>query len=209
MTRMLLFSSVLGLSLVTALTPVPTQAAETIHFSQNDMSAWAIFSGVDPSGCILTEVFVVALDGRRKDGQGPGAARSEANIAVSQYDSCTDTLLLAAEGAAALSPEAFQIDDLDSAALNTAIELFDSISGSSFVVDVALTWEGVGEPLRLRDHIHIVTRAFSINFRFDGTDRPAAAAGTVSDETTNFTPEPGVDNSLRAIRSGQVAVQRN
>ena len=206
--RRFLICSVLGLLLAPLVRPA-TVAAETVRFAQDDLTAWALFASTDPSGCVLTEVSVIAVDGRRKEGPGPGEERSEALVSISRYDLCADTLLLAAEGRAALAPEAFQIDGLESAALNTAIEVFDSVSSSSFVVDVALTWEGVGDPFRAQRHTHIWTRAFTVNFRFDGTDRQAAAAGTVTDGTTDFTPEPGVDNTLWAIRAGQVTVRRN
>ena len=125
-----------------------SRAAETLRFSQDAQTAFAFFSGADPSGCVLTEVSVIAVDERRKEGAGPGEERSEAVAAISRYDQCAGTLLLAADGRAALAPAAFQIDDLAAATLNTAIELFDSVSGSSFAVDVALTWEGVGDPRR-------------------------------------------------------------
>jgi hypothetical protein len=207
--RKILIWTALGLVFATALAPTPARAATTIHFAQDDLVARAIFRSADDSGCVLTEVSAVAVDGRRKDGQGPGAERSEANLTISRYDACTDTLLTAAEGSATLGPEAFLIDRLESAALHTSIEVFDAVSNSSFPVDVALTWEGVGDPIRQRIHTHLWTQAFSLNFRFDGTDRPAAAAGTVTDGTTNFTPEPGVNNTLLAIRAGRLEVQRN
>ena len=149
------------------------------------------------------------MDGRRKDGQGSGEERSEAVAAISRYDVCADTLLVAAEGGAALAPESFQIDDLTAATLNATIELFDSVANSSFAVDVALSWQGIGDPVRQRIHTNIWTRAFTVKFRFDGTDRLAAAAGTITDGTTDFTPQPGVDNALRTIRAGQVTTQRN
>lgn len=134
--------------------------------------------------------------------------RSEANLTISQYDAYTDTLLMAAEGSAMLSPEAFQIDGLESAALTTAIEVVDSVSGSSFVVDVTLTWQGAGDPLRHRDRLHITTRAFSIRFRFDGNGRQTAAA-MVTDGTMTFTPEPAIEAGHLAIRSGSDRIVRN
>jgi hypothetical protein len=205
--RWSLIFSILGLLVATLLRPA-AGSAETLHLAQDDQTASAHFSSTDLSGCVLTEVSVIAVDGRRKDGQEPGEERSEAIAAISRYDACADALLLAADGRAALAPEAFQIDDLTAATLNATIELFDSVSNSSLAVDVALTWQGVGDPVRQRIHTHIWTRSFTVNFRFDGTDRQAAAAGTVMVGTDNVTPEPGVDNSLRAIRAGQVTVRR-
>ena len=59
----------------------------------------------------------------------------------------------------------------------------------------------------MRTHTDVWTRAFALNVRLDGTGREVAAA-TVTDGTTDFTPEPGVDDTLWARRAGSVTVQR-
>jgi hypothetical protein len=204
MKRLLLILA-LALSALVA-TPASAAGAETLHFSFKGQTADAFFSSVDPSGCVFTEVGVFAVDGRVKE-TGHPAVSSEAFIFISQFDACTDTLLLAADGSATLAPGEFQIDQqLTTASLNTTIEVFDFVSGTSFPVDVSVSWTGVGATFRIKDHFQIKTPGFKVNSRFDGTFREATASGTVSDGTTNFTPEPAVFAELGSVKQGEVVI---
>ena len=48
-----------------------------------------------------------------------------------------------------------------------------------------------------------------MNFHLDGTFRQATASGTVSDGTTNFTPEPALltgNTRLGSIKVGEVDI---
>jgi hypothetical protein len=206
--RKLVLSASLCLLLATAFGP-RLAAAETIRFRQDDLLALATFSTQDPTLCILTEVHVTGIERSLKEGSGGSVEGSEASVTISQYDQCTDTFLIAAFGRQPIASEALTIDGFESATLNAAVEVFDEISGSTSVVTINVSWAGEGETLDNRIHIHQYSRAFTWNFRFDGTERQASAVGEVVFGSTNLTPEPGVDNLLWHIRAGSVSVKRN
>jgi hypothetical protein len=192
-------------SLVVAF-PAQAAPAETIHFSFNGQSADAFFTSTDPSGCIQTDVFVSAVDGKIKQDGAP-EVESLASVAISRFDLCTGTVLLSAFGSATLAPTEFVIDrQLVSASLDTTVTVMDFVSGASFPVDVAVNWTGTGATFRVKQHFQIITPGFKLNSRFDGTFREAAASGTISDGTSNFTPEPAAFADMSSVKSGEVSI---
>lgn len=185
--------------------PARAAGAETLHFSFRGQTADAFFSSTQ--GCVVTDVGVFAADGRIKTGPGGPEVASMAATFISQFDVCTQTQLLAADGFAELAPGEFQIDaELTAATLTATIEVFDFVSGTSFPVDVDVSWTGFGDTFTVKDRFHQRAPGFKANFRFDGTFRDATAAGTVTDGTTNFTPEPAVFAQLGSVRQGEVVI---
>ncbi len=181
-------------------------SSESLHFSFKGQSAEAFFDKVDPSGCIDTSVYVTAQDGTIKQTGHPDVS-SLASTFISVYDICNDVLLLAADGSATLSADAFVIDKkLNFATLSTSIEVFDFVSATSFPVNYSVSWTGFGDPFRQKDHFQIKAPGFKVNSRFDGTFRNANASGTVSDGVTNFTPDPSVFAELGSVKTGEVDI---
>jgi hypothetical protein len=205
-TRMLLVVS-LALVLLALALPARAAGAETLHLSFDGLTADASFDSQDPSGCVGTFASVTADDGHFRTGTGRLEKASTATIVVSQFDDCTGTLLFAAEGFAVLAPGEFQIDDkLTAATLTATIEVFDFVSGASFPLDVNVSWIGVGDPFTSKDRFHQTFPGFKVLKRFDGTARTASASGTVSDGTTNFTPEPASFATLASVRRGELDI---
>jgi hypothetical protein len=199
--------AVVSLAFVLMALTLPARAApaETLHFSFTGLSAEAFFSSTE--GCVVTDVGVFAMEGRVKTGPGRPAVESAAATFVSQFDVCTGTQLLAADGFAVLAPGEFQIDEqLTAATLTATIEVFDFVSGASFPVDVSVSWTGFGDTFSVKDRFHLKAPGFKVNSRFDGTFREATAAGTVTDGTTNFTPEPAVFAQLGSVKQGEVVI---
>ncbi len=196
----------LGLALLLPANAV-LAASTVFHSTFKGQSANAFFVGVDPSGCIETAVSIVAQDESLKvDGQ-PGVT-SVAFLFISVFDSCTGTALVSAAGSAALAPNDFVVQKVDSATLDRSIDVVDFASGTSFAVDVSLNWTGVGDQVRAKIHSHVKSPSFRMNSRFDATSRAAMASGTVSDGTTNFTPVPTLDATLVNAKSGEVIVEK-
>ena len=175
------------LSLLVTVLPAHAAGAETQHFSFKGQFAEASFQSVDSSGCIKTVVTVIAQDGRIKQA-GPPEATARGEINLFQIDTCAGRLLLSAFGLLTLTPEQFQIDKhLNAATLSAIIEITDVVSGNAFPVDVSVNWTGSGDIVRLKDPVH-------------GTSRNATASGTVSDGTTNFTPQLAVSADMGSTK---------
>jgi hypothetical protein len=197
---------ILGFAVLLPATPV-LAATTVFHSTFKGQAASAFFVSVDPSGCIDTAVSVNAQDEATKvDGQ-PGVT-SVAFLFISVFDNCTQTSLVSAAGSAALAPDDLIVQKLDSATLDTSIEVDDFASGTTFTVDVSLNWTGVGDQFRGKTHSHFTSPGFRVNSRFDATSRGATASGTVSDGTTNYTPAPDLAANLVMAKSGDVVVQK-
>jgi hypothetical protein len=169
-------------------------------------SAIASFSNI--SDCTLTEVFVIASQFEQRDAQGPATSGSFASVTVSQFDLCADTLVLYAYGTASpLASGALQVSKkLDEAQLNTIVPVFDEISGRSFDLNVDLRWRATGPLSRQQTITHFHTPGCRVNSHSQGISRPAEASGTVSDGTTDFTPEASLSASLDSVKSGTVVI---
>jgi hypothetical protein len=183
-------------------------SAETLRFRLRGQEAVAGFSSTDPTGCIVSHVFVAAMDAGVKTGPGQTEPHSRTMAIVSQYDTCTNHVLLDGFGETLLPPDAFVISDLESATLNATIEVVDQANGSSFPLSVNLTWAADGDTSRVKDHFHMKSPVFTVNAKFSAVSREATASGTISDGATNFTPAPADFALLNAIKSGVLEVTR-
>ena len=182
-------------------------ASAVSMFKFKGLGANASFESLDPSGCILTRVDLFTAEAMIQSPPGRKAPFSSMNLFLSQYDVCTDTPLLAAEGVKDLAEPDLQISSkLAGATLNTTITMLDSLTGNTFDLSVDLSWTGIG-PLR-REHsgFHFGDRECRINSRFKGTFRGAEAFGTVSDGVTNFTPEFSIAADLISSNSRDMTI---
>jgi hypothetical protein len=191
--------------LVTAL-PAHAAGAETRHFSFKGQFAEAVFHTVDSSGCIETFVTVIADDNRIKQ-TGQPEATSRGEIDVFQVDHCAGRLLRSAFGLATLTPAQFHIDQhLNAAMLHATTQVTDVVSGKTFPVDVSVRWTGSGDTVRDKNPVHLKEPGFKRIARFIGAVRNATASGSVSDGTSNFTPQPASVADMGSVKQGEVVI---
>jgi hypothetical protein len=200
-------TTILCLSMLTVFVS-KVEAAEVFRFAQDDLVAMARFVSVDSSGCVLTEVSIDARNQHIEEPTGETES-SQVLLVISQFDQCTGTLTRAASGFEFLEPGEFFIDELESATLNAEVEVFDDISGSTLVTGINITWQGIGDSTLTRVHQQTKSKAFTIDLRSSGTQREAAAVGSIVIDGINLTPEPGLESSLSELRSGALRVDRN
>jgi hypothetical protein len=175
--------AVLVVSLV-AFVPQTAASAEAIQAEGHE--AWAYFSSIDDSGCIQT---IVEID---------TGAELLFSLALTQYDLCTGQVLFEAYGRKPLSPSEMKFfGNLDSARLTTTVQVTDFVQGLSFDVFIDLTWIGTGELLTYHAHDHSQpSPGCNVNVQGREKYREAQAFGTISDGTTNFTPDPSLNAFL-------------
>ncbi len=170
-------------------------AAEVFKFKGQGVSAF--FSSTDSSGCILTNVIIIASEDSFQTMPDSEETTSWIELAISQYDECAQTELLDAEGFASLADSDLQVTrKLDLATLDTTVNVEDEVSHTFFDVDVDLAWMGIGPLAYENIAFPFHSSGCNINSHFNGTSRPAEASGTISDGTTNFTPELSIDDPL-------------
>jgi len=201
--------AVLALAVATFSQHTTASAGDVFRQSGND--AIALFSSLDPSGCITTDVTVAASDIFNHNPPGPPNVFSGTFIFISQYDFCTDTLLLDASGFnLSLGDKDFQAPgNLTSARLTATINVYDFVSDSNFDVFVDLAWTATSPLSRFHENDHFVVSPHCKSFgHVIDTFRFAQASGIVSDGATNFTPEAteARGGSIGTLKTGGVDI---
>lgn len=171
------------------------------------LGANAFFSSLDPSGCVSTDVYVYASEQMVKDQPGSGNSSSGVSIFISQYDFCTGTQLLAADGYTSLAaPDLEVAKKLDAAALKATVSMYDYISGNWFDVAVGVNWAGTSA---------IGQQSNQSLYRFEGchqkyqnksTFRWGQATGSISDGATQFAAGTSVNADVYSSKGGSVSV---
>lgn len=207
------YSVVTGIVFGLVVQAVPTWAGDIYRFKGESLQAF--FFSTDLSGCIWTDVSVYASEEAAAFHNPPGrpdrSSGSWVSIFISQYHTCDDdfTPLISADcySYAPLPDADLRITkSLNSATLNTALECFDSVKWTSFDVFVDLTGVGIGNAVRESGHSHYRSPGFNSHSRFSGNLRPAEFSGSVSDGTSNFTPEPSEFSYIMSNSNGTVAI---
>ena len=180
---------------------------QTFHFQFKGLTANAFFDSFDVTGCVETLANVQAVNGRTKMVGGGPAATLTAFLSIFQVDNCSMTVLLDAFGSASLPAGVFQINKkLTSATLNTSVDVFDFVSGTTFPADISMSWTGTGPITVSQEHFIFRAPGFRENFTFRGKSNPATVSGSVTGNGTNFTPSPAVFADLEDTKQGQLDV---
>jgi hypothetical protein len=131
-------------------------------------------------GCVETNAFVFANNGRAKYSGDPTYRESFASVSIFAIDSCSLSPLVSAVGAAALAPGEFVTQGrFGSASLHATVEAFDYLSGNTFPLRVDLEWSGRGDTIGTKYHTQSTGPGYRITTRFSGTWQQAEASGTV------------------------------
>lgn len=196
----------LGMSIAVAALAAPAGAAgaDTYHYGFKGRTAEARFVSIE--GCVATEAFVHAVDGRVKYDAGRPEAESSVFVGLTSYDVCTNVPLGFSVGFREDLGDALQIDRLDGATLDTTVTMTRMLTGETFAMTVQLQWTGFGETLKAREHIMLDYPGFRVNARESGTSRPAAVSGVLSDGTTDHAATPWASGLLNSINDGAVFV---
>jgi hypothetical protein len=207
--RLLSFSMFMFMALVVALVlPAPVFAGNKWRIDGD--SADAYFSTVDATGCIDTDVYVFANRGKEQNPPGAPGFQSSANLWLSQYDTCTSTQLLGANGFTSLGDQDFQVDNgLNAATLNSTINVYDYISGATFDVAISLNWSATGPVSKGSWSSHYHSGKCITQYRSTGSWRPAQASGAVTVGATNYTPQASQGASLSTAKGGSLEIGCN
>lgn len=196
----------LAMSIGVAALAAPAGAAgvDTYHYGFKGWTAEARF--VSSEGCVVSEAFVHAVDGRVKPDGGRPEAESSVFVGLTRFDVCTGAPLGFSLGFAENLGDALQIDRLNGATLDTTVTMTTLATNATSAMTVQLQWSGFGESVKAREHIMLDYPGFRVNSRETGTSRPASVSGVLSDGTTNHAATPWASGKLSSINDGAVAV---
>jgi hypothetical protein len=112
------------------------------------------------------------------------------SIQLIRYDICQNQTVMEAYGSKQLTKSELNYSgNLKSATLKTTVQLF-AYPNSTLDVSIDLTWIGTGEITKSQYHsTGSPSPGCHTNLLIQEKYRSASASGTVSDGTTNFTPE--------------------
>jgi hypothetical protein len=166
----------------TASVPASVATASAKSFSRTqirELGAEALFSSVDPSGCLGTDIFVIGAKQARKEGPGKPSTGPVAIVQVFEFNFCTNELLreiFGETGDATVEAE----PRMREASIEATISAFDFVNGVEVQVIVDLAWTGEGDVTSQSDRFRLKGPTALVNFSFKGTTRPALVSGTVS-----------------------------
>ena len=184
---------------------VPALATTSSHSQLKGLTARADFTTVDQSGCVETDVFAFGseqtskLDSAEVGARGKPLSGLIAFVTVSQFDFCTGQILRDVSGFT--TEGSFQADrvKLSEARLEATMPGFDFLTQTEVAIEVDLIWSATGELVSLSSRFRQKQPGLLASFFFKGTQRDAAATGTVLVGAENFTPN--VSNFAEIIRS--------
>jgi len=169
-------------------------------------SAAAYFSATDPSGCIVTGGTVFVFENISHSPPGPGSFSTDVLIDFFKEDQCTHTPLMSASNRAPAENVEFHVaGNLDSATLQATVPMFDYVTNTAFDLTVDLTWIGTSTLGHQSSQYKLNFQGCHINLKNNSAFRYAEASGTVSDETTNFTPLPSTQGSIFLAKGGEIS----
>jgi hypothetical protein len=197
--------AMLLVSLVLFGTAAVDAATEVQKFAVKGQAASAYFSSVDDTGCIVSYAGVFAGDQITQSKPQPSTTVSSVFVFLDIVDNCTWTYLTSASGYAELAPDQFVVDKkLSSADLTAAVELYNYVTGASFLVDVDLHWTATGSATQSGSRSFYRSPGFSVKSNFKGAFAPASATGTILDGSTNYAVNPSDYADVSDTQSGEM-----
>jgi hypothetical protein len=174
---------------------------DRFHDANTEHSAGAQFAST--SGCVATTVDVVDNIADGTTSSNDGVTRYHltlpVRLEVSQRDTCTDTQLLDAFvpccDSVAPPPDFRVAPNLTSASLHATVPVFDNVSSDWIDMAVDLNWTAIPPLTSLPQLVGCSSPGLPLlHFRDIGVGYGAAASGTVSDGTTNYTPDVAMND---------------
>ena len=202
-------------ALILSLGPRPALAASaappaphTTAFLTKGSTAFATFQSFDPTGCVVTNVFV--LGSRLFEFFVPGGRQEipTVDVDVVRFNVCTSTSLLAASGTTSTF-DLHMARDLSRATLVAPqIHTIDFSTATVFDVDVNVSWDGTANLIRQANTTFIKNPREIIVAAQVGWTRAAQATGTVSHGGTNYIQSPSTNAEVQFLLSGEIDITR-
>jgi type 1 fimbria pilin len=196
------YTCVLALLFVAALAFPSTTFAEVQRF-RGKVAAMEFYS-TDPTGCIGTSLYVVAVENQLQE-QGPRTTQGSFSLYFSQFDNCTFQTVSCGTAFGEVPDGALSTSrNLESATLNVPIQIQDCYSGAYQSGTVSLTWTGITDLSRSNNNGNYTYPGFRIHYRTHGESREASGTGTLTIGGTTTAFQDGV-GYLSLVDSGTIS----
>ena len=175
------------------LSAAPAIANTEVLLSQGG-AAQAQFYLAEAGSCVTTDIFLIAYGGRSKEGPGGFEPWRALAVNIHRFDECTSVPLMSAYGDVyenSPNPPSVRISkSLDQATAQGVVEMYDSVQGVHFTVDVDLTWSATSPVSRSFDHVTAQYPDVRVMYRNSDKSRDAAATGAIREGGRNILAGP-------------------
>ena len=165
-----------------------------------NQSAFADFESSSSDGCVISDTFVQGFNNLMRPGN---TTTQTAFVSMETFNNCTGEFLSGAFSQDFTGTVQFG-KGLSTAAVAGTATMVDEMTSNTFSLSVNVTWQGFGPTSRNISINHFRAPGFIFNSHFNGTTRGAAAAGTISDGTTNFAASPTLNAAISDSSGGTV-----
>lgn len=182
---------ILGTAAVIAglLLAAPAIASTEVTRSQ-DGTAQVQFYLADAESCITTDIFIIAYESRVREGPGGFETRPALAVNIHRFDTCASVPVMSAYGDVygnSANPPIVQIsNNSDRASAQGVVEMYDSVQGISFPVEVDLAWSATGPLSGYTDRVSSQYPDVRLIFRTSSKSRDAEATGALLLEGRNI-----------------------
>jgi len=181
---------------------------EQSRFQLRDVGAEAEFFSFDPTGCILTDVFIFAAGRRQKAAAGKPTEVPLAVVLAFQVDVCSNTVLRDVFGETLDATLEADRSKLGEARLQATVTGTDFVTTQEVQMEVDIAWTGVGELTFQSLQNRVRQPGFLSRSSIKGVFRDAIAAGTISLAGENLAPESSVFADVFRVRVGELQLVR-
>lgn len=174
---------------------------------QRSVGATAFFTGSDESGCIVTDVFVIANADSERLLPSPGTRTARVAIVISQFDMCLVTPILTGDG---LSEDATIVvsPDLREASVTAVVPVLNGANGT--LVDVFVDLKFTATSIMVADNGReqdFSTPGFFVGTSFNHTFRYATASGSVMTVDGELLTDSSLEAMIQHVHVGTVVVE--
>jgi hypothetical protein len=193
---------VLSAAVSTARATASTTQQITWTQSQTMVAVWQY-----QSDCDMTQVVVDGVIGRVRI-NGTRSVSAFASVSISRYDTCTNTFVILVSSCCASLSGTMQINaGLTSARMTgTFPDLIDFNTGATYTVSVDVAWTASGTASRTESEFTTQSPGLVVHSQTQSVEQPAIASGTVSDGTTNYTPQPASFAAMDSSKNGSLNI---
>lgn len=193
--------------------PPPQAAARALttqqfRFQLREVGAEAGFFSFDPTGCVVTDVFVFGAEQRLKASPSKPTEGPVAFVSVVEFDVCTNNVLREVFGQTQDASLEADRTKLGEARLQATITGTDFVTGTEVQMEVDVTWTGTGGLTFQSFQSRVRQPGFLARFSSKGTFREATASGTVSLAGENLTPDAAFFADIFRATRGELVLER-
>lgn len=155
--------------------------------------------------CISTAANVFVSDDVTRNPPNAGAGGVDVQLGVESDNFCTGTF----DSASGETTNATfsLVDPLKSATLSATVPMTDDFDpAQTFTITVNLTWQAYGPTSTQIDSSHFRTNGTIFSSHFHGTGRNARCSGSISDGTTEYAPNPSINNTIQHTDNGTISI---